>query len=254
MGVSIGCYVLQKLFFYDYPYLALLIGIIIVLLIISSLKPSEVIQIATLFGIVVIACYIFYLFNFTNLDYQLLYRNFKFDFNIMLFILPYCVIFDNLYYFLADKDRLTLSKKTITFAITASAVLFLFEYIILVLSAGGDLFKGDPLVGFFALSIEPVSRYNGNFDYIYILMVGVACIFKFSYFFSLIKNNMNWNMGKIKYVLAFLLITILCYISFVILKINHYLSHYFVVSLFLFGGILIFWMIKEAIHARKIKE
>lgn len=254
MGLSIGCYALQEHFFYDYPYLAILVGITVVLLIISSLKPSEVIQISTLFGIIVSACYLFYLFNFTNLDFQLLFRDFRFDFNILLFILPYCVIFDNLFYFLVDRNTLTLTKKNIVLGISASSFLFLFEYVILVLTAGGETFKGNPLVGFLALSIEPVSRYTGNFDYIYILMVGVACIFKFSYFFSLIKNSMNWSMSKLKYALAFLFIAGLCYLSYILLKINHLISYYFVISLFLFGGILIFWMIKEVIHARKTEK
>lgn len=254
LGLTLATYILYKLFFYNYSYPFLLIGIILVLCIICSLKPSEVIQISTLFGIVCIACYGLYLYNFIHLDFRLLIEDFHWFFSFSVLISFLCMILDNLIYFMSDKDELSLSKSTILLGITLSSLLFLFEYSILTLSSGDVVFQGNDLVGFLALSIEPVSRYNGNFDYIYILIIGVACVFKFSYFLSLIHNSLKWEMSIWKRIFLFLGIFVLGLIGFWQVKQNVIWLRYIVIGLFGLSGILFGWMIKEVYYARKVKE
>ncbi len=254
MGITAGCYVLHELFFFKAPYILLPLGIIFVILLLSSLLPSEVIQISTLFGIAIVFCYGFYLYNFIDLEFGLIFKDFKFDFNIMLFILPYCIIFDNLFYFIVDKDKLEMSKKTVVLSLTVAMSFLIFEYAMLVLSSGGQLYKDQPLVGFYALSIEPVTRYNGNFDYIYILMIVITCVFKFSYLFSLYKNSIKMVLTKKKYIFIFILLSALSMGFYYILDLGLKITNYFIIGSCLLGGIILLWMLKEVFHARKIKE
>lgn len=252
-GIVISAFVLNKIFFVDYSIFWLLGGFFLVLFIISTLKPHEIIQIGTLFSILTTFIYIFYVYNYINLDFQLLFDNLSFNFDFMLFIIPYCIIFDNLSLLLVLGKNATIKKSTIVGALTLAILFFLFEYLNLSLISGDTLFLNNPMVGFIALSIEPVSRYNGNFDYIYILMIGVCSIFKFSYFFSLINNSTKAYKSKITY----MSLCIACFVSSIgiyYLLINFYnIVITVVIAIFMSSLIFLLWILKEVYYARKTK-
>lgn len=252
LGVGTSVAILQELFFYDYNYLVLLFGILLVVMVISSLKSNEIIQISTLFGIAVIMGYFLFLFNYINIDFSLILHDFDFDIKLILIAIVLCTFFDNLYLFNSNKDGVFLSKRLVIFALLSSFILFSFEYGILALSSGEELFKNNQLVGFQALGIEPVSRHNGNFDFVYILMIGVASIFKFSYFLSIIKDSFNKTPKKLFYVVLFVALFILIILVRELLKLHQMVATYSVIVLFLLGVIMFIWMIKVIISVKKV--
>lgn len=254
LGIAVIGVILYTLFFYDYPLILSFIGIVLVILIISNSKPSDIIQISTLFGIVGIFLYVFYLYQVINLDFSLLSFEFKLD-NYVLYILLATLIFDNLIYLITDKDKLKITKKTVIVGIIFSFLLLLFEYAFLTLSSGDKLFRNSPLSGFQALSIEPITRFNGNFDYIYIVLILTSIVFKMSYFLSIINNSIKSRFGRIKEIL-FLLTTlsVLIYIFYMINKSSVIISYSISVILFLLCGSILIWFIWVVKNVKKAKK
>lgn len=254
LGITIGCYIMHVLFFYNQSFLLLPLGIIIVIILLSIIKPSEIIQLSTLFGLVLLLTYFIYLYNFIDLDFSLLFKGFNYKFDWIYILLLLGLLFDNFNYFIVDKDNLTLDKKTITLAFGVVMLLFSIEYSILALSSGDKLFLDYPLVGFVALSIEPVSRYNGNFDYIYVLMIVVTAVFKYAYFLSVIRNSVKIKFNKLKYILLAVILFIGSIFIYWLYGINIEIIKWIAIILFLFSSIIFLWIIKENIYAKKIQE
>lgn len=251
LGIAIVGVILYTLFFYDYPLIMSIIGLVLVILIISNSKPSDIIQISTLFGIIGLLLYFFYLYQFIDLDFSLLSFEFKLD-NYILYILLAALIFDNLIYLITDKEKLKITKKTVIIGIMISFLLLLFEYSFLILSSGDELFKNNPLSGFQALSIEPISRFNGNFDYIYIVLILTSIIFKMSYFLSIIKNSIKSRIGRIKEILLLVIsLSVLIYIFYIINKNNVAISYSLSAILFLLCGSILIWFIWVVKNAKK---
>lgn len=254
IGLAIGCYILHVLFFYNQRFILLPLGMIIIILIISSIKPSEVLQLSTLFGLTIILTYFIYLYNFINLDFSLVMKNFNYKFDWLFVILSLALIFDNFNYFIIDKNNIKFDKKIVILALGAVMLLFSIEYGILTLSSGDKLFLDYPLVGFVALGIEPISRYNGNFDYIYVLMVVITSVFKYSYFLSICRNSMNIKFNKLKYIILAMLLFGGVMLIYFLYGIDINIIKWIIISLFLLSSIVLIWMIKENIHAKKIQE
>lgn len=254
MGLAIGCYVLHVLFFYNQQFMLLPLGMIIIILLISSIKPSEVLQLSTLFGLTIILTYFIYLYNFINLDFSLVMKNFNYKFDWLFVILSLALIFDNFNIFIIDKNNIKFNKKIVTFALGTVMLLFSIEYGILTLSSGDKLFLDYPLVGFVALGIEPVSRYNGNFDYIYVLMIVITSVFKYSYFLSVCRNSMNIKFNKVKYIILAMLLFAGVMLLYFLYGIDINIVKWIIISLFLLSSILLIWMTKENIYAKKIQE
>ncbi|MBQ9124246.1 MAG: oligosaccharide repeat unit polymerase [Acholeplasmatales bacterium] len=251
LGIAIVGVILYTLFFYDYPLIMSIIGIVLVILIISNSKPSDIIQISTLFGIIGLLLYFFYLYQFIELDFSLISFDFKLD-NYILYILLAALIFDNLIYLITDKEKLKITKKTVIIGIMISFLLLLFEYSFLTLSSGDELFKNSPLSGFQALSIEPITRFNGNFDYIYIVLIITSIVFKMSYFLSIIKNSIKSRFGRIKEMLLLLIsLSALIYIFYIINENNVAISYSLSVILFLLCGSILIWFIWVVKNAKK---
>lgn len=251
LGIAIIGVILYTLFFYDYPLIMSIIGIVLVILIISNSKPSDIIQISTLFGIIGLLLYFFYLYQFIDLDFSLLSFEFKLD-NYILYTLLAALIFDNLIYLISDKEKLKITKKTVIIGIMISFLLLLFEYSFLTLSSGDELFKNIPLSGFQALSIEPISRFNGNFDYIYIVLILTSIVFKMSYFLSIIKNSIKSRFGRIKEILLLLIsLSVLIYIFYIINENNVAITYSLSAILFLLSGSILIWFIWVVKNAKK---
>jgi len=252
LGIGTATMVLNELFFFDYKYAVILSGILLVTILISTLKSNEIIQVSTLFGIAVMLGYFLFLFNYIDLDFSLITKGFSFRLDTILIALIITSVLDNLYLFISNKEGINLSKKLLLVGLLCSFVLFSFEYGILTLSSGAEMFKANQLVGFEALGIEPVSRHNGNFDFIYILMIVVAVVFKFAYFMSIIKGSFKKEPKRIYYFILYVCLFVFTLIAHQLLRLHELATIYSVLILFSFGFILLLWMIKVIINAKKV--
>lgn len=253
IGVATSILALQRIFYFDYSYIPIIFGIILAIAFISSLKSNEVIQISTLFSIAIILGYLLFLFNYIDIDFNLLLKDFRFSGSWILVLMVLCLFLDNLNILISNKEGINLSKGLFILALLSSFVLFSFEYGMLVLTSGDELFRNDNLVGFQALSIEPVSRHNGNFDFVYILMIAVASIFKFSYFMSIIKDSINFKFNRKHYICLYVVLFLLIFGAIKLLILDEVVAMYSVIGLFLIGAIMLIWMIRVIINAKKIQ-
>lgn len=250
IGISLCGYVLNNIFFYDYKYWIIILGIIGVIVLLSFLKTNEIIELSTLFGFVVLACYMLFIYFLIDLDYKLIFKDFSFKFDLIVFILPFLLTIDNSIILLTNKEGLTLSKYNIIGGVVLALFLFGLEYLLLGLSSGDKIFYNDELVGFYSLGIEAVTRHNGNYNFVYIVMIVVSGIFKFSYFLSIINKTKNIN--GYKYFLYFFIILFACIGLFFV--INNYLNYlkFFILIVLLISSLVWFWFLKEFKNAKKI--
>ncbi|MDE6655470.1 MAG: hypothetical protein K2J85_00590, partial [Anaeroplasmataceae bacterium] len=150
------------------------------------------------------------------------------------------------------KKDIQFSKLNFIMAIFAAFVLFGAEYFILVTNAGDTYFKGLNWVGFISLSIEPISKYIGNFEFAYIFYILISCIFKYSYNMSLIRNSIEINKNLMSGTL-FGMLVILGSVCFLCIPMEEFYLK-IVAVLMLCSVSILFWFIKECYHARKTKE
>lgn len=250
LGISIASITLYDLFFYKSLYLLIPLAFIIVIFIISNLKPKEVIELNTLFSIVVVFLYSLYVYDFIDLDFYLIKKSFDFRLSWVAILFSICLVFDNLLVLLSN-DLNDKPKKWIMISGIAIAIItMLFEYILLILSAGDYIFINERYIGYLTLLIEPVSRYNGNYDYVYILFLGCGAIFKFSYILSLIRKSVNIKYSPIKIILFLGIFFLLCLLLYMIYEfINIYLT--VIIILIALGLFVLFWILKECYYAKK---
>lgn len=244
LGISCATYILNTMFFSDYPAFLVLAGFIIVISIISNSKPSSVIQISTLFSIAGLMIYGLYFYDFINMDITQIHY---YDMNIFIIILiSLGLVIDNLIILLSNKDNLKTNKLTIVSAYIISALIFSCEYLVLILTSGDIIFLDNPLSGFIPLSIQPVSRFNGNFKYVYILMIVVSTVFKFSFYNSIIINKNKYSTKSFIHSIILFALS-LFFLSF-FKKNTDILNFLYVPVLVLI--ILPIWFIKEAKNVR----
>ncbi|MDE7161228.1 MAG: hypothetical protein K2N65_00550, partial [Anaeroplasmataceae bacterium] len=202
-GMSFCVYLLSKIFIPSgnfYVMLGLMIG---TAGIISYYKPKDVMEISTLFVLIGYGILILALFFYPHLDVSILLPLKKTSFwALPLFVFMF--LGDNLV-FLINKKDVPFSKLNLTLALFASIVLFAIDYFIIITNAGDIYLKGLNWVGFISLSIEPISKYIGNFDFAYIYYIMICCAFKYAYNLSIIRDNIIMNHKGMS-VLLFLLI------------------------------------------------
>lgn len=250
LGISIASITLYDLFFYKSLYYLIPLVFIIVTFIISNLKPNEVIELNTLFSLVVMLLYSLYIYDFIDLDFYLIKKSFSLSFSGISILFSLCLVFDNLLLLLSNEKSDKPKKLTIISGMSLAIITVLFEYVLLVLSAGDYIFINERYIGYLTLLIEPVSRYNGNFDYIYILFLGCGAIFKFSYILSLIRNSINIKFNPLKIILFIaILFSLSAFIYFIYEAINIYLT--VIIILIVLGLCIGFWIIKECYYAKK---
>ena len=121
----------------------------------------------------------------------------------------------------------------------------------MICNSGTIIFKNVYWVGFICLSLEQITKYIGNFDFIYIFFVVTCVIFKFSFNVSLLRES--FKVGKNFYmplVVSILIVT--CILIYFMLEIPK--TIYIMPYIILLSSVLIIWFIKECYFARKIKK
>ncbi len=250
LGISIASITLYELFFYKSLYYLIPLAFIIVIFIISKLKPKEIIELSTLFSLVIMLLYALYIYDFIELDFYLIKKSFNLSFSWIAILFSVCLFLDNLLILLTNELNDKPKKLVMIGGISLAMIAMLFEYLLLILSSGNHIFINERYIGYLTLMIEPVSRYNGNFDYIYILFLGCGVIFKFSYFFSIIRQSVNIELNWFKMIIFIALFFLLCLLIYMLYEfINIYLT--VIIILLILGFFVLFWILKECYYAKK---
>lgn len=250
MGIIYCSYLLSEIFILKSNFYIILFFLILTIFILSMYNHTDIINISTLFIIIGYLILFLTLFFYPNLDISLLFP-IKFNDNYFpIFIFILLIFFDNLK-LLIYQEKIKSFKKIYILGIISSILLNSLEYFILITNSGDTYFNGLNWIGFISLSIEPISKYLGNFDFAYVYYIVVCCIFKYSYNFSLIKESIKNN--KLINFSLFILTTILCLIFYKFIKIND--TFLGILTFILLISIsLLFWFIKEYLYARKIER
>lgn len=242
LGISLASYLLSNYFYKDIPFYFFIIILIIAIYILSSFKPSAIIEISYLLGVMLIVLYMFYFH--IPIEMSLIYNN-KFSFIPILYSLFFIV--DNFIYLLSNKENLEFKKNIIVLGIIFSLILLIIEYGMIILTSGTNLFIDNPIVGFLALRIAPVSRFYGSFNYIYIFSITSTAIIKLGFCNSIIDYP-----KKIKIIISFILLGISILIYFLISNnYNYYLYLNLIASVLIIG--IIAYMIGVFYEIRKNK-
>ncbi|MBD5390841.1 hypothetical protein HDR67_02415, partial [bacterium] len=217
---------------------------------VSYFKPKDVMELSTLFSIVGFVILFFSLFFYPNSDMSLLLPFRKTSF----WALPFFVLMllGNNFTIAIHKKDVPFTKLNFTLAVFFALVLFAVEYFILLTNAGANYLKDLNWVGFIILSIEPVSKYIGNFDFAYIFYIMICCIFKYSYNLSVIRSAISIPQKAMTVFLSLLIFVsgVICYAC---IPMNNF--YFRVLSVFMIISFaIIFWFLKECYHVRKTKE
>lgn len=250
IGIVFSVYLLSRIFIPTANFYVMLVIVSLAVVALSYYRPKDIMEISTLFFIVGYGILMLSLFFYPDLDVTLLLP-FK---SLNYWVLPFfaIVFFGENLIFLIDKREVTFSKLNLIMAVFVSLLLFGAEYFILICNAGDTIFKGISWVGFISLSIEPISKYIGNFDFAYIFYILICCIMRNAYNMSIVRNNMDIH-HKFMSVLLLATVVILGSVSFLFIPFNHFA--YMVVAILLITSSSIFvWFLKECYYVRKVKE
>ena len=249
-GLSFCVYLLSKIFIPTGNFYIMMGLMLMASVLLSYYKPKDVIEVSTLFIILGYAILGLTLFFQPNLDAKVFLPLKETSF----WALPFFALMffgDNLTFILYKKD-VSFSKTNFIMAILTSIIFFGIEYFIFIGNVGDTYLKGINWVGFISLSIEPITRYLGNFDFAYIFYIMICCIFKYGFNLSIIRNNISMNHKLMTGILAVTIFAMgcVCYI-FIPMK-----DLYFkvIACLLMLSAIIVFWYIKECYHARKTEE
>ncbi len=250
LGIIYCSYLLSEIFILKSNIYIILFFIVTSIIILSTYKHTNIINISTLFIILGYLILFLTLFFYPDLDTSLLlpikiYNNY---FSIILFTL--IIFLDNLKLIIYP-ENIKSFKETFIFGIAFSIILLLLEYFILITNSGDIYFKGLNWLGFISLSIEPVSKYLGNFDFAYVYYLVVCCVFKYGYNYSLIKQSIN--NSKLFNLILFILTYVICLSFYKFIKINDTFFN-ILISILLISISLLFWFIKEYLNVRKIER
>lgn len=249
-GVAFCTYLLSKIFISNGNFYIMIGCIALVLVALSYYQPKDVMEISTLFIIAGYSILTLSLFFYPNLDISLLFP-IRHTNIIALPIFTILFLGDNLT-FLINKKDIQFTKLNFIMAILVSLILFGVEYFILLTNAGDTFFRGLNWVGFISLSIEPISKYIGNFEFAYIFYILISCIFKYAYNLSLLRSSININKTILSIIL-FLTTVILCIVCYLCIPMENF---YMVIvsGIILLSFSILFWFIKEYYYVRKAKE
>lgn len=249
-GISVGIYILTTVFLLEAtPFIALTI-VMLTVAILSVAKPAEIMEISTLFSIVGYITLFVSLSLFPELEMTMLLP-FK-EFNYLIIPLSVLLVIGDNMSIIVSKENINFSKLNFIMAIFTALVFFALEFVMLLCSSGTEFFKGLNWVGFICLSIQPVSKYFGNFDFAYIYFILCGCLFKYTYNLSLIRNSLNIGKKIMTIILAITLssLGLVCYFF---IPLTEFML--VIISVLLIASCLILgWFIKECYFVRETKE
>lgn len=249
LTIYIASLIIKEIDYISYNIFYFIVGITISALLVSRLKNSEIIEISTWIVMIAIVLYMLAFLHTVDFDTSLIR---VFDFKLpkfalyLLIIMIYC---DNLLLLLTNKERYQFKKSTIILPIILQFIFLSFELFQLIFSVGETFFLDYEWVGFVSLSFQDVSDYIGNLDFVYLYICTMASVLNTSYVLSTIRHSLN--KAKLSFdIIVFILVIGGCYgLIFVPLGIT--LKILFYISIL--GGVLIFWIGREYIHARKAR-
>lgn len=243
-------YFINEVFIVDSNIYILLIIISLVVIFISNLLPYEIIDLSTIFNIVgFLLIGISFIFKpKVDVEYLFMFENFK-----ILKLIPYIffIVFDNLK-LLISKDKLNFKRRDYLLAIFLGLLLYVIEYGLLIMTVGDKALIDLSYVGFLELSFMPVTKYLGDFNFVYIYLLMVCGIFKNGFDLSQFKNMIGINKNIINTLLG-LLIVGCALLSIYSIPVDTVLDKYVIMIMLLFG-ILLIWMIWKCYFVRKDKR
>lgn len=251
VGISMCAILITHIFISDAEPIPIIIGFCLIISILSKLKTSDVIQISTWFTLLGFFLIIISFSYFISIDATMILP-FK---TITWFTIPFYVLVilgDNVTLLLLDKEQFKSSKSIYVIPIVVAMLSFSFELFMLLCSAGSELFKDLPWVGFICLSIQPVTRYIGNFDFAYIYCIIICCIFKYSFNWSVIRNSFKKIRKWEPYLTGILLVTGTILAYFFIPVSSEVLR--WLCFILIAGLLLLLWMFKEVYYVSRNKK
>ena len=223
--------------------LFILLGISIVF--VSNLLPNEIIDISTLFYITGLVLILLSLFITPKLEIEYLFK--KRDISIIsIVLLTVFLLFDN-FKILINKEHLNVNKGIFLIPIIASVLLCISEYAFLLMTVGDEALSGLNYIGFLELSFMPVTKYFGDFNFVYIYLLLICCVFKNGFNLSVVKNSIILNKNVVNIITTILLVIG----SIILLNCVEIEKLYMWVFMFIVLNISIFWMIGKCYFVRK---
>lgn len=251
IGIIYCAYILSSVFVQKSSPFAIMIVFALTVSVLSKLKTSDIVQISTLFYILGVLLSLFSFLFFISVDMTTLLP-FKEKNWLALPIFVIIILGDNASVLLMDKESFIMSKPMFIFPIMLAILSFAFELLMLQSSAGTEVFKNLNWVGFICFSIQPITKYSSNFDYVYIYLLVISCIFKYAFNWGIIRNSFKkTNKNDFWKILIVLLVGI--YTAYTFFFSNERAMWY--VSILLGISVLMFvWMFKEVYHAAKARQ
>lgn len=243
-------YFINEVFIVDSNIYILLIIISSIIIFISNLLPYEIIDLSTIFNILgFLLIGISFIFK-PKVDIEYL---FMFENTGIIKIIPYVffIIFDNLK-LLVSKDKINFKRRDYLLAIFLGLVLYVIEYGLLIMTVGDKILIDLSYVGFLELSFMPVTKYLGDFNFVYIYLLLICGIFKNGFNLSQFKIVIDINKNIINTLLMFLIVGC-SLLSIYSIPIDTVLDKYVIMIILLFGFLLI-WMIGKCYFVRKDKR
>ena len=225
---------------------SLIFLVVLVIGLISNMKSTDLINMSTIFFIVCGLLILFSFIYFIPLDFTSFLHFEKKDTRII--SMMSFILLDNLSFLLIDRCKFELSKPKLIIPIIFSLLFLVFELMFLLASAGEIYFNGVEGIGFIVMSIKPVAKYIGNFEFVYIIMLILTLVFKFGFNISIVKNSIKNKY--IKTVLVFILLVGSLFCDFFM---NYSLSSLLVFGLNISKIILVLWLVMEVYDVFKIK-
>lgn len=249
-GLCFCTYLLAEVFIVGSNPFCMLFFLSLIMSLLSKAKPFEVMEISTLFSIVGYVLLFASLMLFPTIDLTVLLPFKSINYLFLPFVLL-MIIGDNLS-LIINKENLKFSKLNYIMGILTAIFFLGLEYFMLVCCAGTVFFKDLDWVGFIILSIEPVSKYFGNFDFAYIFFIVCSSIFKYSFNLSIVRNSLNLNKKVMSFVMLGILV-ILGYVTYTFIPLGNTMM--LISSILLMLSFTIFiWFLKECYFVRKSKK
>lgn len=245
--ITFSANLLANIFIQDAIFHIILLVILVVICFISNSSSSDCIEIGTMFGLIGNVFLIISLIFMPKLDYSYLRIG---QINYLLILAFFLMLFSDNIQLLLNEEKSVLSKPLYISAIAFSLSLILIEYFILICTSGSKYFNGLEYIGFISFLIKPVTRYIGNFEFVYIFFIVVAIVFRYSFKFSLLKRAFNLSNKVFNLVLLILL-----FVSSSLLEFFYPKNYLVIIIMTVSSGILIFlWFIKEMYNVKKFER
>jgi hypothetical protein len=248
--IFIGSSIIKEVDYVSYNIYYFIVGFLFVSLLVSRLRNSEIIELSTWLVIVAILLYLLAFLHMVPFDISLL-RVFKFEVpDISFYLLTLLIYSDNLLILLANKEKYKVKKKSIIFPIVLQFMFLSFELFQIIFSAGEILFLDFEWVGFISLSFQKVSDYIGNLDFVYLYISSMAIVINSSFMISTVRHSYNKANLMLDIIVGVLGIAGCYGLTLLSLRVNLAIMLFISIA----GGILILWLGKEYIYARKTRE